>query len=207
MSPASIISMPTVKTIPVPTAVTIGFRHWFARPKGSILPSGRGLLVAVGRKNFGISPGLPVKLSPLAQRTPTQRSLSLSSKGVGIRQLRHHLRAEDIFAGLSMTIFRILVVALEIGATFGAVALALISLSFWQELLSRNGAWRVVCMIVADPEGSGRLYPNCSESSTEQPCPLGSSPDFLLGGRTSASAECRHWSGRAVRWSKLRNFG
>src|SRR6185312_8628694 len=24
-------------------------------------------------------------------------------------------------------------------------------------------------------------------------------PDFLLGGRTSASAECRHWSGRAVR--------
>ncbi len=28
----------------------------------------------------------------------------------------------------------------------------------------------------------------------------GSNPDFLLGGRTSASAECRHWSGRAVRW-------
>ena len=28
-----------------------------------------------------------------------------------------------------------------------------------------------------------------------------SNPDFLLGGRTSASAECRHWSGRAVRWS------
>ena len=26
-------------------------------------------------------------------------------------------------------------------------------------------------------------------------------PDFLLGGRTSASAECRHWSARAVRWS------
>jgi hypothetical protein len=26
-------------------------------------------------------------------------------------------------------------------------------------------------------------------------------PDFLFGGRTSASAECRHWSGRAVRWS------
>ena len=32
---------------------------------------------------------------------------------------------------------------------------------------------------------------------------LGSNPDFLLGGRTSASAECRHWSGRAVRWSPL----
>src|SRR6476646_11533214 len=32
-------------------------------------------------------------------------------------------------------------------------------------------------------------------------CPLGSNPDFLLAGRTSASAECRHWSGRAVRWS------
>ena len=30
---------------------------------------------------------------------------------------------------------------------------------------------------------------------------LGPNPDFLLGGRTSASAECRHWSGRAVRWS------
>ena len=26
----------------------------------------------------------------------------------------------------------------------------------------------------------------------------GSNPDFLLEGRTSASAECRHWSGRAV---------
>ena len=35
MSPASIISMPTVKTIPV-TAVTMGFRHWFAKPNGSI---------------------------------------------------------------------------------------------------------------------------------------------------------------------------
>ena len=30
---------------------------------------------------------------------------------------------------------------------------------------------------------------------------MGSNPDFLLGGLTSASAECRHWSGRAVRWS------
>ena len=29
----------------------------------------------------------------------------------------------------------------------------------------------------------------------------GSNPDFLLAARTSASAECRHWSGRAVRWS------
>ena len=29
----------------------------------------------------------------------------------------------------------------------------------------------------------------------------GSNPGFLLGGRTSASAESRHWSGRAVRWS------
>jgi hypothetical protein len=29
----------------------------------------------------------------------------------------------------------------------------------------------------------------------------GVNPDFLLGGRTSASAECRHWFGRAVRWS------
>ncbi len=30
---------------------------------------------------------------------------------------------------------------------------------------------------------------------------LRSNPDFLLGDRTSASAECRHWPGRAVRWS------
>ena len=30
---------------------------------------------------------------------------------------------------------------------------------------------------------------------------LGQTRNFLLGGRTSASAECRHWSGRAVRWS------
>ena len=29
----------------------------------------------------------------------------------------------------------------------------------------------------------------------------GSNSDFLLGGRTFASAECRHWSGRVVRWS------
>jgi hypothetical protein len=29
----------------------------------------------------------------------------------------------------------------------------------------------------------------------------GSNPNFLLVGRTSASAECRHWSARAVRWA------
>ena len=29
---------------------------------------------------------------------------------------------------------------------------------------------------------------------------MGQTRTFLLGGRTSASAECRHWSGRAVRW-------
>jgi hypothetical protein len=32
-----------------------------------------------------------------------------------------------------------------------------------------------------------------------------SNPDFPLGGRTSASAECRHWPGTAVRWVKRRN--
>jgi hypothetical protein len=32
-----------------------------------------------------------------------------------------------------------------------------------------------------------------------------SNPDFLLGGRTSASAECRHWSGRGSPLVKLRN--
>src|SRR5207342_3372075 len=30
---------------------------------------------------------------------------------------------------------------------------------------------------------------------------VGMSAWVKLGGRTSASAECRHWSGRAVRWS------
>ena len=29
----------------------------------------------------------------------------------------------------------------------------------------------------------------------------GPNPDFLLASRTSGSAECRHGSGRAVRWS------
>ena len=32
-----------------------------------------------------------------------------------------------------------------------------------------------------------------------------SNPDFLLGGRTSASAECRHWSGEGSLLVKLRN--
>ena len=38
-------------------------------------------------------------------------------------------------------------------------------------------------------------------------CEIGSWPQtnflvtFLLGGRTSACAECRHWSGRGARWS------
>src|SRR5207342_2946142 len=41
--------------------------------------------------------------------------------------------------------------------------------------------------------GSARLYATSASGR--------SNPDFLLGGRTSASAECRHWSGRAVRWS------
>ena len=38
-------------------------------------------------------------------------------------------------------------------------------------------------------------------SRTHRVSALGPNPDLLLGGRTSASAECRHWSGRAVRWS------
>ena len=41
-------------------------------------------------------------------------------------------------------------------------------------------------------------FPTCQAGA--EVC-FGSNPDFLLGGRTSASAECRHWSGRAVRWS------
>jgi hypothetical protein len=34
---------------------------------------------------------------------------------------------------------------------------------------------------------------------------FGSNPDFLLGGRTSASAERRHWSGEGSPLVKLRN--
>ena len=53
----------------------------------------------------------------------------------------------------------------------------------------------------------GRLATPRFHKSNEVACTaltmsgLGSNPDFLLGGRTSASAECRHWSARAVRWS------
>ena len=46
-----------------------------------------------------------------------------------------------------------------------------------------------------------RLPPSQELTTNESLVAFGSSnPDFLLGGRTSASAECRHWSGRAVRW-------
>ena len=41
----------------------------------------------------------------------------------------------------------------------------------------------------------------CSEFGTGPRSGLGPNPDFLLGSRTSASAECRHWSARVVRWS------
>jgi hypothetical protein len=43
---------------------------------------------------------------------------------------------------------------------------------------------------------SGARRETCASMSGRGP-----NPDFLLGGRTSASAECSHWSGRAVRWS------
>src|SRR4051794_21194701 len=37
------------------------------------------------------------------------------------------------------------------------------------------------------------------------PVRFGESSAFLLGSRTSASAECRHWSGRVVRWFDFPN--
>ena len=56
-----------------------------------------------------------------------------------------------------------------------------------------------VCRISSLPmEGSARVV--CWRASGPM-SGVGSNPDFLLGGRTSASAESRHWSGRAVRWS------
>ena len=45
------------------------------------------------------------------------------------------------------------------------------------------------------------MAPNRPHTRSGSMSQSGSNPDFLLGGRTSASAECRHWSGRAVRWS------
>jgi len=47
-------------------------------------------------------------------------------------------------------------------------------------------------------------WPTCGAFTTPfaRVC-FGSNSAFLLGGRTSASAECRHWSGRAVRWSSF----
>ena len=51
--------------------------------------------------------------------------------------------------------------------------------------------------------GHWRLWhrPGASQQKRAAQVRSGSNPDFLLGGRMSASAECRHWSGRAVRWS------
>src|SRR5256885_6280486 len=34
----------------------------------------------------------------------------------------------------------------------------------------------------------------------------GSNPDYGFSARMSPSAECRHWSARAVRWSNLTTF-
>ena len=42
------------------------------------------------------------------------------------------------------------------------------------------------------------FMPNSKLQGEPEMTALGQPPDFLLGGRTSASAECKHWSGRAA---------
>jgi len=105
MSPASIISMPTVNTIPC-TAVTIGLRHWRTRPKGSTLPSGIGVRFAPGPKNFGMS-SPAVKSFPAAHSTPAHSASSRSSS-VSASDSCSIIPGSKafFFAGLSMTIFR-----------------------------------------------------------------------------------------------------
>ena len=51
------------------------------------------------------------------------------------------------------------------------------------------------------PRGSPSFTVNSSEHCWVLMSGSGPNPDFLLGGRTSGSAESGHWSGRAVRWS------
>src|SRR6266436_186014 len=103
MSPASIISMPMVNTIPR-TAVTIGLRHLFASPKTSILPSLRPHFSAFGPKNFGMSRPA-VKSLPSAQITPAQYS-SLLCKVVSASDICAIIWGlnEFFFAALSITI-------------------------------------------------------------------------------------------------------
>jgi len=103
MSPASIISMPMVNTMPW-TAVTIGLRHLFASPKTSILPSLRPHFSAFGPKNLGMSRPA-VKSPPSAQTTPTQYS-SLLCKVVSASDICAIISGLNafFFAALSMMI-------------------------------------------------------------------------------------------------------
>ena len=103
MSPASIISMPMVNTMPW-TAVTIGLRHLFASPKTSMLPSLGPHVSAFGPKNFGISRPA-VKSLPSAQTTPTQYS-SLLCKVVSASDICAIISGLNafFFAALSMMI-------------------------------------------------------------------------------------------------------
>ena len=97
MSPASTISMPTVKQMPC-TAVTTGLRRAGASAE-RVDRVGRGLDgVAVGPKNFGMSRPA-VKWSPAAQSTPTHSSSSRSNAVRRVGELRHHLRHEGVLLG------------------------------------------------------------------------------------------------------------
>ena len=75
-------------------------------PNGSMLPTGSGLRVAVGPKNFGMSRPA-VKFSPTAQMTPTH-SVSSRSSSVSASDSCSIIAGlkEFFFVGLSITIFR-----------------------------------------------------------------------------------------------------
>src|SRR5574337_9532 len=77
MSAASIISRPTVNVRPC-TAATMGFVQRRPSAKGSTFPGSRGLAVALGPKNFGMSRPAVVS-APAEQNTATHRSSSSSN--------------------------------------------------------------------------------------------------------------------------------
>src|SRR5271166_2475745 len=65
--------------------------------------------------------------------------------------------------------------------------------------LSDQSRHRMATLVPCDPNTGWLLCLRRSRSGVEGDethVSSGSNPDFLLGGRSSASAECRHWSGR-----------
>src|SRR5271154_843890 len=94
ISPASIISIPIVNTIPW-TAVTIGLRQRFSSAKASTLPA----LFRLRPKEFWhIQPG--GKVTSLRADNADPPVVRAVQKGESVRHLRHHPRAEGILLGL-----------------------------------------------------------------------------------------------------------